>query len=53
MLASCEIGAKPTELIYSIKDTYEPTAINNTISCKKKKKNGEFGYNDHVATQDF
>ena len=53
MLASCEIGAKPTELIYSIKDTYEPTAINNTISCTITYKNGEFGYNDHVATQDF
>ena len=52
MLDSCEIGAKPTELIYSIKDTYEPTAINNTISCTITYKNGEFGYNDHVATQD-
>lgn len=53
MLASCEYGTKPTEIIYSIKNQYEPTAVNNTIGCTITYSIDGLNYSEHKSFQTF
>lgn len=53
MLVNCQPGSKRTEYIYNIASQYNPSALENTISCKITYNDGGLSYNNYIAEQTF
>ena len=53
MLENCTVGINPTEFIYTIANTYNPSALNNTVGCEIRYNNNDFSANAYTAEYSF
>lgn len=53
MLINCQEGSKRTEYIYAIAEKYNPTALDNTITCTITFNNETLSYNTYITQQEF
>lgn len=53
MLTNCQPGNKKTEYVYSIASQYNPSALDNTITCKVIYSNEDQSFNNYVVEQSF